>query len=169
MPRNATVILRNSSSTIISFPPSAVSENDKNQVVTSILLEEYLLNQFLPSLIYIFCFNHQWNRLCALFTNFLVCRHFWHSDSKLLYQFRVWGLCWVWVNPLDSSTGMSCGTRLCEWWYHWTRFLHIWPHFCQWVPFINTQYSYFLHPRVLWHWTCSGCNMHQKRSSSDSI
>ena len=51
MPIIATVILRNWSSTVITFPPSAVSEDDKNQVVTSIELEEYLLNRLLQSLI----------------------------------------------------------------------------------------------------------------------
>ena len=50
-PMNATLILSNSSSTIVTFPPFAITENDNNQVVTSIELEEYLLDRTLQSLI----------------------------------------------------------------------------------------------------------------------
>ena len=46
---NTTLILSNSSSTIVTFPPFVISENENNQIVTSIELEEYLLDRTLQS------------------------------------------------------------------------------------------------------------------------
>ena len=50
-PMNATLILSNSSSTVVTFPPFAIPESDSNQIVISIELEEYLLDRTLQSLI----------------------------------------------------------------------------------------------------------------------
>ena len=48
-PMDATLILSFSSSTIVTFPPFAVSENENNQIVISIELEEFLLDRTLQS------------------------------------------------------------------------------------------------------------------------
>ena len=48
---DATLILSNSSSTVVTFPPFAIPESDSNQIVISIELEEYLLDRTLQSLI----------------------------------------------------------------------------------------------------------------------
>ena len=71
---SATLILSNSSSTVVTFPPSAISENDKNQIVLSIELEEYLLDRTLQSLILVTYTNGMViSTVTRNFSKFLLC------------------------------------------------------------------------------------------------
>ena len=71
---NATLILSNSSSTIVTFPPFAIPENDKSQIVISIELEEYLLDRTLQSFILVTYTNGKViSTVTRNFSKFLLC------------------------------------------------------------------------------------------------